>query len=91
MERSRGFATRPRKLAKDPDSSRFALRGLLPLRPLTGRKEDDMANKKTCAACDYELDANAISVTVGGKTVEVCCQECADKLKEAHASAARRA
>ena len=50
-----------------------------------------MANKKTCAACDYELDANAISVTVGGKTVEVCCQECADKLKEAHASAARRA
>jgi len=50
-----------------------------------------MANKKTCAACDYELDANAISVTVGGKAVEVCCQECADKLKEAHASAARRA
>ena len=62
-----------------------------PCAPLTGRKEDEMANKKTCAACDYELDANAISVTVGGKAVEVCCQECADKLKEAHASAARRA
>jgi hypothetical protein len=50
-------------------------------------KENDMA-QKTCAACDYELDASAIQVTVGGKTVEVCCDECAQKLKEAHASAA---
>jgi hypothetical protein len=41
----------------------------------------------TCAACDYKLDANAIKVTIGGKTVEVCCEECATKLKEAHASA----
>jgi len=48
-----------------------------------------MANKKTCAACDYELDANAISVTVGGRTVEVCCQECADKLKEAQTAAGK--
>jgi hypothetical protein len=43
--------------------------------------------QKTCAACDYELDAGAIQVTVGGKTVEVCCEDCAQKLKEAHASA----
>lgn len=43
--------------------------------------------KKTCAACDYELDANAITVRIGGETVEVCCEECAQKLKEAHASA----
>ena len=43
--------------------------------------------EKTCAACDYELDANAIKVTIGGKTVEECCDECAQKLKEAHASA----
>lgn len=42
---------------------------------------------KTCAACDYVLDANAIKVNVGGKTVEVCCAECATKLKEAHRSA----
>jgi len=41
---------------------------------------------KTCAACDCALDANGIKVKVGGKTVEVCCQECADKLKEAHRS-----
>ena len=45
--------------------------------------------EKTCAACGEALDASAIAVTVGGKTVEVCCDDCATKLKEAHASAAR--
>ena len=45
--------------------------------------ESVMANK-TCAACDYPLEPNAtIRVTVGGKTVDVCCEECATKLKEA--------
>ena len=42
---------------------------------------------KTCAACDYPLDGNSIEVKIGGKTVEVCCDECAQKLKEAHTSA----
>ena len=46
--------------------------------------------EKTCAACDYKLDANSIKVTIGGKVVEVCCEECAQKLKEAHASATAR-
>ena len=41
--------------------------------------------EKTCAACDCKLDANSIKVTIGGKTVEVCCEECALKLKEAQA------
>jgi hypothetical protein len=44
-------------------------------------------NEKTCAACDYALDANAIKVTIGGHVVEVCCQECAEKLREAQANA----
>jgi len=44
-------------------------------------------SEKTCAACDYPLDGNAIQVRIGGQTVEVCCEECAAKLKEAHASA----
>ena len=44
--------------------------------------------QKTCAACDYPLDQNAIAVTIGGKTVDVCCDECAQKLKDAHAAAA---
>jgi hypothetical protein len=44
--------------------------------------------QKTCAACDCELDENSIKVKLGGKIVEVCCDECAQKLNEAHASAA---
>jgi len=44
--------------------------------------------EKTCAACDCKLDGNAIQVKIGGKTVEVCCDECAQKLQEAAASAA---
>lgn len=43
--------------------------------------------EKTCAACDCKLDANPIKVKIVGKTVEVCCDECAYKLKEAHVSA----
>jgi hypothetical protein len=50
---------------------------------------EDRMTEKTCAACDCALDASAIAVTVGGRTVEVCCDDCATKLKEAHASAAR--
>jgi hypothetical protein len=37
---------------------------------------------KTCAACDCKLDSKPIQVTIGGKAVEVCCEECAQKLKE---------
>jgi hypothetical protein len=44
--------------------------------------------QKTCAACDCELDENSIKVKLGGKIVEVCCDECAQKLQEAHATAA---
>ncbi|WP_348060334.1 hypothetical protein [Dokdonella sp.] len=44
-------------------------------------------NEKTCAACDCPLDDTAIEVRVGGQTVEVCCEECAVKLRQAHASA----
>jgi hypothetical protein len=55
--------------------------------------EDDVMTRSTCAACDCELDASSIKVTVGGKTVEVCCEDCARKLKEAHgpASAQKKA
>lgn len=46
--------------------------------------------KRTCAACDWELDANAITVMVGGREVEVCCEECADRLRAAVADDAAR-
>ncbi|NTI64132.1 hypothetical protein G6L85_21675 [Agrobacterium rhizogenes] len=43
-------------------------------------------SQRTCAACDCELDAEAIKVKLGGKTVEVCCEECAQALNEAEAA-----
>jgi hypothetical protein len=46
---------------------------------------DPTMSEKTCAACDYELDGAAIEVTVGGGTVEVCCEDCARALNEAYA------
>jgi hypothetical protein len=43
--------------------------------------------ERTCAACDCELDDNAITVKIGGKAVEVCCDDCGQRLKDGHASA----
>jgi RNase P subunit RPR2 len=38
----------------------------------------------TCVACDCPLEPSSIiKVTIGGRTVEVCCEECAVKLREA--------
>jgi ribosome-binding protein aMBF1 (putative translation factor) len=37
----------------------------------------------TCAVCDCELDETRIAVKIGGRTVEVCCEECAQLLREA--------
>jgi hypothetical protein len=39
--------------------------------------------EKTCAACDCKLDAATIKVKIGTRVVEVCCAECAQKLREA--------
>ena len=38
---------------------------------------------KTCAACDCKLDETPIKVKIGARVVEVCCDECAQKLREA--------
>src|ERR1700728_4029983 len=38
--------------------------------------------EKTCAACDCTLDASAIKVKIGARVVEVCCEECVQKLRE---------
>jgi ribosome-binding protein aMBF1 (putative translation factor) len=52
--------------------------------PLFGcSKETSIMTIRTCAACDCELDGNPIQVTIRGRTVEVCCDDCATKLKEA--------
>jgi len=41
--------------------------------------------EKNCAACDCALDTNAIKVKIGDSVVEVCCDECATKLREVSA------
>jgi hypothetical protein len=46
--------------------------------------------EKTCAACDCKLVGDSIKVEIGGRTVEVCCDDCAQRLKEANASARTR-
>jgi hypothetical protein len=56
-----------------------------------GNPGEDIMAEKTCAACDCKLDSNFIKVKIGGKAVEVCCDDCARKLKEAHAATAGRA
>jgi hypothetical protein len=76
-----------RDFAKDPDSRRqrpvvscaCPIAGIHRSIPMQAKKE------ATCAVCDYPLDGNAIEVTIGGRTVEVCCEECAQKLREAEA------
>ncbi|OBZ95404.1 hypothetical protein ADU59_12600 [Pararhizobium polonicum] len=55
----------------------------------SGRNEPNggkIMQENTCAACDCELDASRIAVKIGGKTVEVCCEECAQALREADAA-----
>lgn len=42
--------------------------------------------ERTCAACDCVLGDDVINVKVGGRTVEVCCEDCAIALNEAFAS-----
>jgi len=49
---------------------------------MSGNLEGTQMDKRTCAACDQELDSEAIEVTIGGKTVEACCTACAQKLNE---------
>lgn len=45
-------------------------------------------SEKTCAVCDWPLDNGAIVVRVGGQAVDVCCEECAARLREACAASA---
>lgn len=54
---------------------------------MAGFDGDTTMSEKTCAACDDPLDENAITVRIGGQAVEVCCEDCAVKLREAHAAA----
>jgi ribosome-binding protein aMBF1 (putative translation factor) len=54
---------------------------------LSPAKENNNVTQKTCAVCDCKLEGETIKVKIGGETVEVCCDECAKKLRESRASA----
>jgi hypothetical protein len=56
--------------------------GLLRLPEMRAINGDTIMAQKTCAACDYPLDETAIQVTIGTRVIEVCCEECAQKLRE---------
>ena len=53
--------------------------------PVFAKKHKEMTmTKKSCACCDYPLEPQStIKVKIGGKEVEVCCEECATKLRAA--------
>ena len=38
-------------------------------------------NKNKCPVCDYKLESEAKSVRVEGRTVKVCCDDCAEKVR----------
>ena len=52
-------------------------------RPICGRAKEMVMIEKTCAVCDCTLDEAAVKVKIGTRVVEVCCDECAQKLREA--------
>lgn len=55
-------------------------------------KKKTTSGERTCAVCDYKIDDdNAIKVRFGRNVVEVCCEDCAQKLREARASATAEA
>ncbi len=37
---------------------------------------------KKCPVCDWEIKDGGIKVTVGGKEIVVCCDDCAEKAKK---------
>jgi len=47
--------------------------------------------ERTCVACDSPLEGEAVEVRIGGRTFEVCCEDCAVRLNEAAAVAGEEA
>jgi ribosome-binding protein aMBF1 (putative translation factor) len=44
--------------------------------------------KQTCPVCDWEITDGGVKVTVAGKEITVCCDDCATKAIADHAKAA---
>jgi ribosome-binding protein aMBF1 (putative translation factor) len=39
-------------------------------------------NASKCPVCDWAINDGGIKVTVAGKEITVCCDECAEKVKQ---------
>ncbi|MEP6902749.1 MAG: hypothetical protein ABJA66_13440 [Actinomycetota bacterium] len=37
---------------------------------------------KACPVCDWEIIDGGIKITVGGREITVCCDDCAEKARE---------
>jgi ribosome-binding protein aMBF1 (putative translation factor) len=38
-------------------------------------------NTSKCPVCDWDINDGGIKVTVAGKEITVCCDECAEKMQ----------
>ena len=45
-----------------------------------------MNTQEKCPVCDWQITGDGIKVSVNGKVITVCCDECAGKVKEDPAS-----
>jgi len=45
-------------------------------------------NTSKCSVCDWEIKDGGVKVTVGGKEIIVCCDECAQAAIADHEKAA---
>jgi hypothetical protein len=43
---------------------------------------DKLMNTSKCPVCDWAINDGGIKVTVAGKEITVCCDECAEKVRE---------
>ena len=50
-------------------------------------KEVIMASQK-CPVCDWEIKDGGVKVTVGGKEITICCDDCAKEAIAKHEAAA---
>ena len=44
-------------------------------------KGDEDMNTSKCPVCDWAINDGGIKVTVAGKEITVCCDECVEKAK----------
>ncbi len=50
--------------------------------------EEITMDTSKCPVCDWEIKDGGVKVTVGGKEITVCCDECAAEAIDKHKTAA---